>query len=638
VIALQRLAFAVLVSIAALAPASAAERILLFISDVNVLANSDLLVTETIRIQAEGDAFKHGLLRDFPTTYTRGNGTRVRVGFDVQSVTRDGVREAFTTERKGNGVEVRIGDPDVLLSFGPHDYVIRYLTTRQIGFFPDFDELYWNATGTGWAFTIDQAEARITLPASVAFLSSAFYTEPQGADGQDAEVIARRPGYIAFRTTQPLPPHNGLTVAASWPKGVVTQPSSTQRSGLWLQDNGPLVASALGLLIVFAYYLYAWRRAGRDPSRGTIVPLFAPPDGMTAAAVRYVRRMGFDDRTFTAAILDLAVHGHLKLAEIDKAMWLKRRTSGKPIAAPEVAAENKLFPGDSTDLELKQKNHSTLEKAHEALADGLEKAYDGPLFHEHIEWSIAGAALSIAVIALALLATWLAQGWDAFTTFASDMLYLIIGGVLLSFLVIRFYRALARGRILALLLNISAGLFGIIFAVGSIGVAAEILDDVPSWIQAAPVGLPLILLPLAVSAFYWMKAHTVAGRNVTDQIEGFRQYLGVAEEARLDALNPPDKTPELFERFLPYAVALDVENHWAQRFAGVLAAAAAAGATASWYSGSHDWHDPTGFANHLGGELSSTIASASEAPGSSSGSGGGGFSGGGGGGGGGGGW
>ena len=188
------------------------------------------------------------------------------------------------------------------------------------------------------------------------------------------------------------------------------------------------------------------------------------------------------------------------------------------------------------------------------------------------------------------------------------------------------------------MLNISAGLFGIIFAVGSIGVAAEILDDVPSWIQAAPVGLPLILLPLAVSAFYWMKAHTVAGRNVTDQIEGFRQYLGVAEEARLDALNPPDKTPELFERFLPYAVALDVENHWAQRFAGVLAAAAAAGATASWYSGSHDWHDPTGFANHLGGELSSTIASASEAPGSSSGSGGGGFSGGGGGGGGGGGW
>jgi hypothetical protein len=98
-IALRRAALALLVLLAGLAPATGAERILSFISDVKVLTNSDLLVTETIRIQAEGDAFKHGLLRDFPTTYTRRNGTRVRVGFDVQSVTRDGVREAFTTER-----------------------------------------------------------------------------------------------------------------------------------------------------------------------------------------------------------------------------------------------------------------------------------------------------------------------------------------------------------------------------------------------------------------------------------------------------------------------------------------------------------------------------------------------------------
>jgi uncharacterized membrane protein len=136
-----------------------------------------------------------------------------------------------------------------------------------------------------------------------------------------------------------------------------------------------------------------------------------------------------------------------------------------------------------------------------------------------------------------------------------------------------------------------------------------------------------------------MKAHTVHGRKVVDQIEGFRQYLGVAEEARLEALNPPNKTPELFERFLPYAIALDVENHWAKRFAGVLAAAAAAGATSSWYSGSSDWgSNPTGLAHHLGSGLTSTISSAATAPGSSSGSGGGGFSGGGGGGGGGGGW
>ena len=63
-----------------------------------------------------------------------------------------------------------------------------------------------------------------------------------------------------------------------------------------------------------------------------------------------------------------------------------------------------------------------------------------------------------------------------------------------------------------------------------------------------------------------------------DSIEGFREYLGVAEEDRLNALNPPEKTPELFEKFLPYAVALDCQNAWAAKFAGVLAAAGTAAA------------------------------------------------------------
>ncbi|HEX8378939.1 MAG TPA: hypothetical protein VF619_00145, partial [Allosphingosinicella sp.] len=120
-----------------------------------------------------------------------------------------------------------------------------------------------------------------------------------------------------------------------------------------------------------------------------------------------------------------------------------------------------------------------------------------------------------------------------------------------------------------------------------------------------------------------------------------RHYLSVAEEERLQTLHPPEKTPELFERYLPYAIALKVENDWASRFTSVLAAAAASGQTRSmsWYSGGSDpWNDPGDFADSVGSSLASTISSASAAPGSSSGSGGGGSSGGGGGGGGGGGW
>ena len=127
---LTRIALACLLLLAATGPAAAVERILSFVSDVIVERNGDLQVTETLRIQVEGVEIKRGILRDFPTTYTRQDGTRVVVGFDVQSVQRDNAPEPFVTENLSNGVRVRIGDPNVMLRNGPHTYVIRYRTTR----------------------------------------------------------------------------------------------------------------------------------------------------------------------------------------------------------------------------------------------------------------------------------------------------------------------------------------------------------------------------------------------------------------------------------------------------------------------------------------------------------------------------
>jgi len=189
------------------------------------------------------------------------------------------------------------------------------------------------------------------------------------------------------------------------------------------------------------------------------------------------------------------------------------------------------------------------------------------------------------------------------------------------------------GKCLATLLAVSFG-----------GLA--VVTGAPILVQALATGwlLPfvpvLLALPLVVSAFFWIDAPTKEGRGVLDRIAGFKQYLSITERERLDRMNPPQDTPEIFERFLPYAIALGVENRWADRFAGVLAAAAAQGHQGfAWYAGSHSpWDDPSRFTNDVGSSLSNAISSASTAPGSSSGSGGGGFSGGGGGGGGGGGW
>ena len=165
--------------------ALAAERILTFRSDVRILEDASLIVTETITVQAEGREIKRGIVRDFPLDYRDRFGHRVRVGFELLEVLRQGRSEPHFTQREGRFIRIFIGRKGVLLEHGVHTYRITYRTTRQLGFFDDFDELYWNATGDAWSFPIEAAEARIRLPEGAPLVQQAGYTGPPGAQGQD---------------------------------------------------------------------------------------------------------------------------------------------------------------------------------------------------------------------------------------------------------------------------------------------------------------------------------------------------------------------------------------------------------------------------------------------------------------------
>lgn len=616
------------------APAAAEERITSYVSDVEVQKDGTLHVTETIDIVSEGDRIRHGIYRDFPTRYRGRDGSQVRVGFSFDGAERDGEAEAATVEPMSNGVRMKIGSADTLIEPGPHRYVIRYWTTRQIGRFADYDELYWNATGNGWVFPIESAEARIRLPSPATFVQSAAYTGAQGSTATNAQVAGEQPGEITFRTTWPLAAYEGLTVAAAWPKGVVAEPDESTRLGWWLVDYGPPAAGAAGLLGLLGFYFYAWLRAGRDPRRGTVVPLFAPPDDLSPPAMRFVAEMGGDNRSFAAALVDMGVRGHIRMSEEDGG-WLSsdtRRIERLASATPlpdeeEIALAQLLSTGES--IEMKQENHAKFSSAKKSLNDNLKKRFEGTLFHRNYGWAGAGLALYIAALWFAAAATALATGIASLLEVGAA-----VGAILTTALfLILLERMQTVGKCLLV-----AGAF--LSGAVALAIGAPLFFQVLETGWLFPLLLPAFALPVVISAFWWMSAPTAEGRRVLDRIAGFKQYLSIAEGERLDRMTPPKDTPELFEKYLPYAIALGVENRWADRFSGVLAAAAAQGQQGfSWYSGSNSpWNDTGGFARSVGASLASTVSSASTAPGSGSGSGGGGSSGGGGGGGGGGGW
>lgn len=622
-----------------LAPgALAEERITHFVSDVTVNADASLEVRETITVEAEGRDIQRGILRDFPTIYRDRHGTRVKVGFELLEVRRDGRAEPHALESLGNGVRIRIGDKDVFLDRGRHSYEIRYRTTRQLGFFDDFDELYWNVTGNGWTFAIDRASVIVRLPSGARIRQHDAYTGYQGANGKDFRVLSVSDGDYRAETTRRLEANEGFTIAVAWQKGLVAAPTEGDRWRWWLSDNAGIFALLAALAATGLYYLHAWNKVGRDPPAGTIVPLFQPPQGLGPAGARFVREHGLDDRGFAAALVSLAVKGYLKIKDTDGEFWVTKAAPGSGGGGTLTRAERDLHGAlPASTLALKQANHVKVRGARAVLERALKEEYEGTVFLRNLGWFWKGAAVSAVGLVIGALLLPVEDGLSGLFVVGWASIW---WGVVLTFAWTAI-KGVIRGRgIVARIGSIMMLLFLIPFFGGGLAAPAMLLSGAGSPGLYMLVATAVLMGLLNLLFFHLLRAPTVPGRRLLDQLEGFRMYMVTAEEERLKVLHPPEKTPELFERYLPYALALDCENQWNAKFATVLAAAAAAGAAGpSWYSGRNwDAGRSGSFTDSLGSSLSSSVSSASTAPGSSSGSGGGGSSGGGGGGGGGSGW
>ncbi|CAN5668556.1 DUF2207 domain-containing protein [soil metagenome] len=591
-----------LVLLACAVPLQAQERIISYDSEVVVLADGTLDVVERITVRAEGNQIRRGIYRDFPTRYTDRHGNRVRVGFEMVGVQRNGQPEEWFTERLSNGIRINTGGDNFLPLPGEYTFTLHYRTSRQLGFFADNDELYWNAIGTGWIFPVEKGSVEVRLPAEVApdVMHVEGYTGYQGAQEQSytAEIVA--PGVARYHLTQPLAPQQGFTIVLTFPKGLVAEPDRGQRARWLLTDNLGILVALAGLAALLLYCTRQWRRIGRDPRPGVIIARYQPPEGHTPASLRYVRRMGYDMRCFSSDILSLAVGGHVRI-ERDKRRFSenwrleRRQVDNGSVAAAAAAATTPSSPAGMTTHLL------TPARTQRSLLDNLFKGGRAALELRNTNAAIVQAAQQAHMSAL-----------------DRDLHP-------------RYFRRNRRSIVLALVIAVATGVLAMMASAVAGGGGVPIVLGI----------IALMVVTLIVFARL-IRAPTAEGRVLLDEIEGLRMYLTVAERDELARIEGPDGPPPLdadrYEALLPHAVALEVEDAWTKKLTAAVGAAAAAAAASrmSWYGGRGATGNIGDFTRAMGSSLTSQISSASSPPGSSSGSGGGGSSGGGGGGGGGG--
>jgi hypothetical protein len=641
---IRRAALIVFVACTASARADQIERITDYRSDVTVARDGRLTVQETITVNAQDDNIVHGIFRDFPTIY-RASGN-VHVAFDVLDATLDGHDTPTSVEDIDNGSRLRMGDSDTTLSPGLHVFRFRYVTDRQIAFLKDRDELYWNVTGTGWDFQIDHAEAVVHLPAGAQITGTNFFTGKQGAHGGNAIARKLAPGAMQFQTTQELDPNQGLTIDVGFAKGAVAPPTRADRARFLLRDNAGVAGALVGLAVLCLYFLVAWWLVGRDPRRGAIIPLFAPPHDLSPAAMRFVHRMRYDRKAFAATLIGLAVKGVAVISETKHFLGpvytlTPTGESGDDLSAAEAGVAEALLSRSGDGIELTHKNQPRIAMAIAMLKMSLSNECERIYFNRNQSWLWPGLGIiGLSALAAAFLSD---DGGGAFLVFLWGGLFGVASAVF-CYYAFQAWQSVFAGPG-ARIVHLGVALLRTLCTLPFVGTLIGVTFFLNNAIQ--PLTILILGVEGIVAAIFYrlLRAPTRAGQTLRDEIDGFALFLKTAEQPRLETLQPPEITPQLFEKFLPYAVALDCENAWSRKFE---AATAAAGTGASesggtpympmWYQGdSFSTLGTAAFASSIGASIGSAVASASVAPGSGGG-GGGGFSGGGGGGGGGGGW
>ena len=558
---------------------SQSERVLSFHADIEVDTSSIITVKESIKIYATGIIFKRGITRSIPVEKIDSAGNTRVLDYKILSVEKDGEVSKYHTDESNGKITIYVGEKSVFLNDGEHDYTITYRMSGQIGFFNDHDEIYWNVNGFGWDLPFDQVSSRITLPTSGEIIQNACYTGSYGSNSSNCSSTILSDNSIRFNAEN-INARENLTVAVGFKKGIVRQPPPPPPP-TFFQKFGLLVVSGLISFLLLFYYGFTWLKFGVDPVKPTVYPQFDVPENLTPASVGMIDKQRYYGDLITGSILNLAVNGFVKIEE---------------------DFENHLFGLFKSKRYLIHKLRSDTQEPQNEEGVLLSKLFssnstlvlDGK-YDKKVESAVKGFKSSLRKQHNSLI-----------------------------------YQGMNFKYWLAPILTIIAYIFFFIFLASN-------------YFKGENDGLVFFLFILVNIIFfliyqYIIRKPTLEKLKLKSLIDGFKMYMSAAEEKQIAHFNPPDLTPEIFEKLLPYALVLGAEDVWGEKFQNLIDKSIIdQNYHPTWYVG--NIVNFSAFNHSLNSSLSNSISNSATPPSSSSsGSGGGGFSGGGGGGGGGGGW
>jgi hypothetical protein len=577
---------------------------------VDVARNGSIRVTERVRVRAE-TVFSRGLVRYFATTRLRPDGLGwMQLPFQVRSANLDGTPTSFRAVTAGgpfgrSGLRVRAGGP--LSLSGTHTFELVYETERRVDYGPLEDVLTWDVTGNEWDVPIREASVTLTVEGPSSPLAVRAWIETHSGDDEPVATTWDPTGGASASVPRQLRPGESFSIALTLPKwSIAAVPYNTEREWFWL-DWGGWIEAGWALAVVALLYVLMWIRVGRDTTERLVVE-FSPPAGLSAAAVGYLHARRWHPRLYAAALVSLAIRGAVRIVRSTGGWIVERGDTTAGLTADERVVQREML-GQENAVPLGTRSFDRLARGAEALRRSLAVALERAFFLLNRRWFLVGLGISIASLLV------LAWRWRFDIAAGSTFVTLLLALWTLATVSLAV-------RAVAYLGHARAGGSRIAYAWGALAAAVfvpvALADFVMAWGVLRMVPLHIAAAGLAIgvtnAAFYHLlERPTAGGSRLLARVEGFRHFLETVDTDRLARLGAAaDMTT--FDRYLPYAIALGVENAWARRFTALLSPPGAVGSvrglTSAWCVTPGDLAaaNPAGLARELTEALGRTHA------------------------------
>jgi uncharacterized membrane protein len=449
----------------------------------------------------------HGIYRKIPIEYPGPDDTSYKLYLHVISVTNgDGQDLKYDSSISNGERNLKIFIPDAVDA--TRTVVLVYTVSNGMRFFADHDEFYWNVTGNDWPVPIDHASASVRFPENAAgSLRAQAFTGVYGSVQHDASSNINA-ATAEFETNNPLPMRGGLTIDVYIPKGILSEPGAFSRF-LWFIGANPVVfLPPFTLVVMFTL----WWFVGRDPDPGiSVAPMYEPPAGISPAEAGTLLEDSIHPRDITSTMVDLAVRGYIKIEETaEKGLVFSHKDYIFHLLKPQA---------QWTDQDLAPHERVMLENVFGGGADTRLTDLKNRFY------------TAVPVIREDIMSQLRTKGMYRLDPESANGYSIVAGiGILIPFAIFQYFHW------------------------------ADFFTSVP-----------LLIVCLALSALIWwlfarvMTAKSPKGSRTRVAVLGFQEFMNRVDKDRLKVM-----PPTTFEKFLPFAMALGVEHHWAQAFAGIV--------------------------------------------------------------------